>query len=56
MKKKDLERKLRAKGAVPVEGTKHDKWISAKGYRFTVPRHTEIKETTARAILQQADL
>ena len=56
MKKKDLEQKLRAKGAVQVGGKKHDKWVSAKGYRFTVPRHTEIKESTAQAILQQADL
>ena len=57
MKKKDLETKLRAKGASLVEqGGKHEKWVSAQGYRFTVPRHTEIDENTARIILKQADL
>ena len=57
MKKKDLERRLRAKGARFLgQGTRHEKWVSAKGYHFPVPRHTEIKEETARDILEQADM
>ena len=57
MKRRDLEKMVRAKGARFVEsGGGHDRWISAKGYKFTIPRHREIPPGTARAILNQADM
>ncbi len=56
MKRKDLEKRLREKGARLLEhGSKHDRWVGRNGYRFTVPRHAEIKEWLAQAILKQAD-
>lgn len=55
MKKRDLEEKLKNLGAKPTgSGSKHDKWIGVHGYRFTVPRHNEINENTAKSILRQA--
>ncbi len=57
MKTRDLEKKLRAKGAWKIEeGAGHSKWVSKKGYQFTVPRHRETKEGLAAAILKQADM
>ena len=56
MKKQELEKRLRQKGACFVgHGGKHDRWESANGYPFTVPRHAEIPERMAREILKQAD-
>lgn len=46
---------LAAAGFTRVEGSKHDKF--AKGnVTVMVPRHREIKESTAKAILRQAGL
>ncbi len=54
MKRRDLEKRLRELGWVLVRhGTRHDVW--GKGDReLTVPRHNEINEYTARAILREA--
>lgn len=57
MKTRDLEKLVLAKGAGKVgEGGAHTRWVSAKGYPFTIPRHREIPPGTARAILKQADM
>ncbi len=55
MKKKDLERQLRAWGFEQGHGGRHDIWESADGQQIQVPRHMEIKEGTARAILKKAE-
>lgn len=60
MKKRDLENRIRemAKFAgLPGEfvgGAKHDKF-TINGKVILVPRHREINELTARAILKQAE-
>ena len=53
MKKRDLEDKLRRLGYVLVGGGMHDKWTNAV-VSIPVPRHREIAEGTAKAILKQA--
>jgi predicted RNA binding protein YcfA (HicA-like mRNA interferase family) len=60
MKRRDIERRLREMGYVLLTGFKrggnHDKWRSANGgYTATVPRHAEIGENLARAILKEAE-
>lgn len=56
MKRRDLERHLRAHGAVlDKEGGNHTKWISPGG-RSAVPRHNEIKPGLARAICKQLSI
>jgi predicted RNA binding protein YcfA (HicA-like mRNA interferase family) len=54
VKRRDLERRLRQLGwHLLRQGKKHDVW--AKGDReLVVPRHIEINEYTARAILGEA--
>jgi predicted RNA binding protein YcfA (HicA-like mRNA interferase family) len=54
MKRRDLERHLRAHGAVLVhEAAKHSKWQGPGGQRSTVPRHNDIGPGLAVAICQQ---
>ena len=56
MKRRELERRLRDLGWVLARhGGKHDVWSNADG-SFTeyVPRHAEINEMLARAILKRA--
>lgn len=56
MKIQKLKKELRKKGAAFVRhGGSHEVWESRTGYMFTVPRHSDVKENTARAILAQAD-
>jgi mRNA interferase HicA len=56
VKRRDLERHLRAHGALPQkEGGNHTKWVSPGG-RSAVPRHTEIKAGLAIAICKQLDV
>ncbi|WP_320040738.1 type II toxin-antitoxin system HicA family toxin [uncultured Desulfobacter sp.] len=56
MKRQKLIKAIKEKGAAMVrQGGSHEIWESRNGYRFTVPRHTEIKENTAKAIIKQAD-
>jgi predicted RNA binding protein YcfA (HicA-like mRNA interferase family) len=54
MRRRDLERQLRDLGwNLDRHGARHDIW--AKGDReLVVPRHVEINEYTARAILREA--
>jgi len=54
MKRRDLERYLRAHGwTLARHGGKHDVW--SRGEReLVVPRHAEINEYTAKAILREA--
>ncbi len=54
MKRSDLERRLRELGwEFARHGGRHDVW--AKGdHEIAVPRHREINEYTAKAILKEA--
>ena len=54
MKRRDLEKQLTALGwRLLRHGGSHDVW--SKGERtMAVPRHNEINENTARAILREA--
>ena len=54
MKRRDLEKKLHDFGwRLARHGGKHDVWM--RGEReLVVPRHIEINEYTARAILREA--
>ena len=56
VKRRELERRLREMGwMLQRHGGKHDVWISADG-SFTefVPRHPEINERLAQAVLRRA--
>jgi mRNA interferase HicA len=54
MKRRDLEKKLRSLGwLLARHGGRHDVW--SNGERdLVVPRHNEINEYTAKAILKEA--
>jgi len=54
MKRRDLEKELRQHGwQLARHGAKHDVW--SRGEReLVVPRHVEVNEYTARAILREA--
>ena len=55
MKRRQLERQLTGRGAVfHRHGARHDIWRLANGRLVAIPRHTEINEHTARAILGKA--
>jgi mRNA interferase HicA len=58
MKRADLERHLRRHGCELLrEGGKHSYWINpANGKRAPVPRHNEIKNTTANGICRQLSI
>jgi predicted RNA binding protein YcfA (HicA-like mRNA interferase family) len=55
MKRRELERRLREYGwQLSRHGKRHDVWT--RGEReIVLPRHTEINEYTARAILREAE-
>ena len=54
MKKKQIEKYLTALGWWKyAEGHKHEKWTNGK-IKTTLPRHREINEITAKAILKLA--
>ncbi len=56
MKKKKLIKTLKDLGAKKIrEGGNHEFWQSKNGYRFSIPRHSEINEYTAKGILQDAE-
>jgi mRNA interferase HicA len=55
MKKRDLEKLLGKNGWVKEEGTKHDRWTKGDQTEF-VPRHTEINEILAMAIIKRRGL
>lgn len=54
MKRRDLERALRESGfRLSRHGRSHDWWVNpVTGEAQAVPRHAEIKERLARAILR----
>jgi predicted RNA binding protein YcfA (HicA-like mRNA interferase family) len=54
VKRRELERRLREHGwQLSRHGKRHDVWV--RGEReIAVPRHTEVNEYTARAILHEA--
>ena len=55
MKRRVLIKKIKAEGAEFVrQGGGHEVWESLNGFPFTVPRHNEIKENLAKAIIKQA--
>ncbi len=58
MKLADLERHLRAHGCTLYrQGGSHAIWINPANRKITsVPRHREVKETTARAIFKQLEI
>jgi len=54
MKKRELERRLLACGwRFLRHGSRHDVWTDGEGEEY-VPRHTEVNEQLARAILRKA--
>lgn len=52
MKRNELIRELEQLGAAFKEGAKHTK-VYLNGKQTTIPRHTEVKEGTVRAIKKQ---
>lgn len=56
MKAKELKRLLRAMGWWATgKGSKHEKWSNGI-HSIAVPRHREIAEGTAQAILREAKI
>ena len=57
VKRRELERRLRELGWKEVRhGGKHDVWTDPQGvFSEYVPRHTEIHERLAQAILKRAE-
>lgn len=56
MKARNLKAELRKMGFWDTgKGSKHEKWTNGV-YAIAVPRHKEIPEGTARAILKEAAL
>jgi mRNA interferase HicA len=54
VKRRELEKKLQKLGWEFVRhGRKHDIWTNGE-YEIAVPRHNEINEYTAKAILKDA--
>lgn len=55
MKRRELERHLRTYGCEFLEhGARHDTWVNRqKETQASVPRHTEIKFGTAKAICRE---
>jgi mRNA interferase HicA len=56
MKRRELEKKLKALGwSFLRRGGKHDVWSNRDGTKTDyIPRHTEINEQLAKAILRNA--
>lgn len=55
MKRRDLVKTLERGGFWEIQGSKHSKFTNGS-VTVMVPRHTEIKETTAKSILRDAGL
>ena len=55
MKRRDLVRALERGGFWEIPGSKHAKYTNGI-VTVLAPRHTEIKETTAKSILRDAGL
>ena len=57
MRRRELERRPRKLGwRLQRHGGRHDLWVNAEGtFTESVPRHPEINENLARAILRRAE-
>jgi hypothetical protein len=53
VKRRELERHLRANGCREVGGSKHAKWRGPNGEVSALPRHKEIGPGLTRAIRKQ---
>ena len=54
MKRRELEKRLQKLGwRLDRHGHKHDIWTNGE-YEIAIPRHNEIHEYTAKAILKEA--
>jgi predicted RNA binding protein YcfA (HicA-like mRNA interferase family) len=54
VKRRELEKKMQKLGwRLDRHGQKHDIWTNGE-YEIAVPRHNEINEYTAKAILKEA--
>jgi hypothetical protein len=54
MKRHELEKRLKnLRWTLARHGNKHDIWTNGE-YEIAVPRHNEINEYTAKAILKEA--
>ncbi len=58
MRRKKLEKALRAAGWVITHGGSHDlaRHPQKPGVKIPIPRHTEVNEQTAKEILKQAGI
>lgn len=58
MKRRDIDKKLKAAGWIITPGKKHDmaKHPDKPGIKIPLPRHKEINEYTAKGILKEAGL
>ena len=58
MKRRDIDKELHADGWIILHGGDHDMAIHPQkpGVKIPIPRHREIKETTAKEILRAAGL
>jgi mRNA interferase HicA len=57
MKRRDLERHLRAQGCREIDdGANHVRWAGPDGARSVVPRHREIDYGLARKICRQLEI
>jgi mRNA interferase HicA len=55
MKRRELEKRLQSFGWKMIRrGGRHDIWAKSE-YEIAVPRHSEINEYTAKAILRSAE-
>lgn len=55
MKRKVLEKNLKEQGVRLLSHSgSHDRWVSKTGKFLWIPRHSEINEFTAKAIIKQA--
>ncbi len=58
MKRRDIDKMLKKAGWVIIHGGNHDLATNPQkpGIKIPLPRHKEIKETTAKGILEDAGL
>ncbi|MDO9535329.1 MAG: type II toxin-antitoxin system HicA family toxin [Bacillota bacterium] len=58
MKRRDIDKELKAAGWVITSGRKHDmaKHPDKPGIKIPLPRHKEINEYTAKGIIEEAGL
>lgn len=55
MKRKVLEKTLKEQGAQLLSHSgSHDRWVSKTGKFLWIPRHRDVNDFTAKAIIKQA--